>query len=367
MEKLTGEAGRSMIRQVPVARGDSLLDRGGVPTRAKELLVVVGLQDQEIAVFEGEPDLGVGPPQVRCDPHSGSGVSIDERDGYRIHRVVHGQEGLDADRTDVERSASLIRLQGLGAAENAGTRLECPIRQVDGRAMTATEDPGPLGVVPMIVRDHDGIDGRGAQPDLSKPSLHLAPAEPGVDQNYRAARLYERSVASAASSENADLHRCTLIMPIRSFTFRTRPFPHPLKKLPITLLEAGLVYAVAALGWTTVVVATLNINHFDLFGMRQVWVNLKGEKYQDLGFRVSGLYRIVRHPIQVGFLIAFWATPTMTVGHLYCALITTAYIFFAVKALEERDLVRELGDKYRNYMSQVSGFVPLSKYREPTA
>lgn len=132
-------------------------------------------------------------------------------------------------------------------------------------------------------------------------------------------------------------------------------------------LGAGLIYVVAALGWTTVVVATLNINHFDLFGVRQVWTNLKGEEYQDLGFRVIGLYQFVRHPIQVGFLIAFWATPTMTVGHLYCAVIVTAYIFLAVKKLEERDLVREMGGKYRNYMSQVSGFLPLSKYREPAA
>jgi protein-S-isoprenylcysteine O-methyltransferase Ste14 len=120
----------------------------------------------------------------------------------------------------------------------------------------------------------------------------------------------------------------------------------------------GLIWALYALGWAVVFLATVMIHHFDLFGMRQTWMAFRGRRYTDLGFRMPGFYRFVRHPIQVGFLLAFWAAPHMTAGRLFFAVVTTGYIFFAVKVLEERDLIREMGDKYRNYMRQVPGFVP---------
>ena len=109
------------------------------------------------------------------------------------------------------------------------------------------------------------------------------------------------------------------------------------------------------------------IHQFDLLGMRQVWLRFQGLPYRDLGFRTPGLYRYVRHPIQVGLLIAFWATPTMTVGHLIFALGMTAYVVIAVKTFEERDLRKQFGPRYENYREQVGGFLPKGRYREGSA
>ena len=126
----------------------------------------------------------------------------------------------------------------------------------------------------------------------------------------------------------------------------------------------GVMWSLFGAGWMIVLLSTMMIHHFDLFGMRQVYMHAKGVPYKDLGFRTPGFYRCMRHPIQVGFLIAFWATPLMTVGHLVFAVITAAYIVIAVTMFEEPDLVREFGERYRNYMRQVPGFIPLGRFRE---
>ena len=110
-------------------------------------------------------------------------------------------------------------------------------------------------------------------------------------------------------------------------------------------------------GWVFALLATVMIHHFDLFGMRQVYLYAKGEKYRDLGFRTSGLYKYVRHPIMLGFLIAFWATPMMTVGHLVFALTTTAYVLVGTR-IEERDLLRLHDDRYLAYRRQVPALIP---------
>src|SRR5436309_3536847 len=112
-------------------------------------------------------------------------------------------------------------------------------------------------------------------------------------------------------------------------------------------------------GWAIVLVSTFLINHFDLFGLRQVYLY---RKYKDLGFRTPGFYRFVRHPIMVGFIIAFWATPKMTVGHLVFALATTAYILIAIQ-LEERDMISVHGQSYEDYRRQVSMLIPMPPKR----
>ena len=127
---------------------------------------------------------------------------------------------------------------------------------------------------------------------------------------------------------------------------------------------AMAVTALAFVGWLIVLTGTFLINHFELFGLHQVTNNLAGRPMPAPRFRTPLLYQFVRHPIYLGFIIAFWATPTMTVGHMLFAMVTTAYIVVGI-LLEERDMVDLFGDDYRRYRDRVSMLVPWRKSARP--
>lgn len=119
----------------------------------------------------------------------------------------------------------------------------------------------------------------------------------------------------------------------------------------------AVLYALFGAGWLIVLVTTFMINHFDLFGLRQVWIHLRGREYTHLPFTMPAVYKWVRHPLYVGWITTFWATPTMTASHLLFAVLATSYILIAIP-FEERDLIEVFGDRYRNYRDSVPKFIP---------
>ena len=134
-------------------------------------------------------------------------------------------------------------------------------------------------------------------------------------------------------------------------------------------LPAGrlVLWTLFWLGWAIALAATFMVSHFDLFGLRQVYLAWHGKPYTHIGFHSRMLYRLVRHPLMLGFVIVFWAVPTMTAGHLLFSVAMTGYILVATH-LEEHDLVEALGDQYREYRRRVPMLVPLGHRprREPT-
>ena len=115
------------------------------------------------------------------------------------------------------------------------------------------------------------------------------------------------------------------------------------------------------IGWITVLLSTFMINHFELFGLQQIYDNLMKKEATHIHFKTGYLYAFCRHPIMLGFLIAFWATPVMTLGHMLFTVMTTLYIFVSVKYLEEKDLKAHFGDTYVDYKTKVPMFFPTGK------
>jgi len=126
--------------------------------------------------------------------------------------------------------------------------------------------------------------------------------------------------------------------------------------------QAGktILTALFVAGWLIVLVSTFMINHFDLFGLRQVWLYFIGRKYEPLQFRTPFFYKYVRHPLYFGWLIAFWATPVMSAAHLLFAILTTGYILVAIQ-FEEKDLVTHFGSKYVEYKKGLPMIIPFTK------
>jgi methanethiol S-methyltransferase len=120
---------------------------------------------------------------------------------------------------------------------------------------------------------------------------------------------------------------------------------------------ATAMTTISFVGWSLVLFSTFLISHFELFGLHQVAINLAGRTMPAPRFKTPVLYKVVRHPIYLGFIIAFWATPVMTVGHLLFAAVTTAYIFVGI-LLEEHDLIGLFGDEYKRYRTQVGMLIP---------
>jgi protein-S-isoprenylcysteine O-methyltransferase Ste14 len=136
-----------------------------------------------------------------------------------------------------------------------------------------------------------------------------------------------------------------------------RPIPATVWVVDASALRL-ILSGIGLLGFLIVLYSTLLIDHFDLFGLRQVFLQLRGKPHAEKGFVTPSLYRFIRHPLYLGWLIAFWVTPHMTQGHLLFSILSTVYIFVAIP-FEERDLMEILGDDYRRYREYTSMIIPL--------
>ena len=139
-----------------------------------------------------------------------------------------------------------------------------------------------------------------------------------------------------------------------------RPISEPVIWRVDSAIGTQVVWSIFWLGWTVLLASTFLINHFELFGLRQVFARLAGHDLPEPEFRTPLFYRYVRHPIYLGFLLGFWAAPVMTAGHLLFSIATTGYIFVGIW-FEERDLVAQFGERYRRYRQQAGMLLPYRK------
>ncbi len=152
---------------------------------------------------------------------------------------------------------------------------------------------------------------------------------------------------------------------IALFIWQWRPIPGLIWSVDDRIAQY-LLLGLAGIGWGTALLATFLINHFELFGLQQVFNHWRGRSVEPPSFSTPMLYRFVRHPLYLGFILGFWATPYMSVGHLMFAIVMTGYIFIGI-FFEERDLVARFGDEYRRYRQRVPMILPFPARRDSTS
>lgn len=177
---------------------------------------------------------------------------------------------------------------------------------------------------------------------------HSVMARPGFK------RIWTKVIPVSVERSTYNLLTCVALIALIVFWVPMAQPVWDVSGTPVGDLLEGAFWA----GWIIVLLSTFMINHFDLFGLRQVTALLRQRPILKSSFQKTAFYRLVRHPIMTGFLIAFWMTPIMTVGHLLFAVVTTLYIYIAVLRFEEKDLVNDLGEKYQSYQDDVGPFFP---------
>jgi protein-S-isoprenylcysteine O-methyltransferase Ste14 len=206
-----------------------------------------------------------------------------------------------------------------------------------------------------------GIDGGGQTPFLSALAVDLALIVIfGVQHSLMSRPAFKKRWTCLVPEQ---IERSIFVLSASfclQLLFREwRPMPVLVWHVPAGPLSAALTGLFWA-GWLIALASSFLINHFDLFGLRQVYLYLRGIDYIPVAFRHPAFYRYVRHPLMLGFLIAFWATAHMSAGHLIFSLGMTAYIFIGI-ALEERDLLNKFGEEYEHYRRQVPMIIPLPR------
>jgi len=220
---------------------------------------------------------------------------------------------------------------------------------VSGYFVPRTIDAGPAAATLVAVAINLGL--------LSAFAVqHSIMARPGFK------RVWTRIVPPAIERSTFVLATSAIFLAI--FT-QWRPLPATVWDLRETGLHFPLL-CVSALGWLTVLLASFQIDHFELFGLSPTWRHLRGKQPPQVHFAERGFYRHVRHPLMLGFLLAFWSTPYMTQGHLLFTGVVTAYILVALQ-LEERDLIAAHGDQYRDYRRRVPSLIPGNLFCRPAA
>jgi protein-S-isoprenylcysteine O-methyltransferase Ste14 len=182
-----------------------------------------------------------------------------------------------------------------------------------------------------------------------------------VQHSVMARRSFKRwwtQIVSPAVERSTFVLAATLALAL--LMWQWRPIAQPVIWTIENSTAVLAIQAVFWLGWAVLLVSTFLINHFELFGLRQVYARLTGRPVPEPEFRTPLFYGHVRHPIYLGFLLAFWAAPVMTAGHLLFAIATTGYILIGIW-FEERDLIAQFGDRYRAYRRQVGMLIPLPR------